>query len=183
LENGSYAIPWQAAAKAACLAREVWALGNGPLSNSDIAARFGIDVDFITKRGEPEASAPINAGYRDGETDVISASLVSPYQENRRFALFRLVGDHLTAPKADRLLPACANSKTYRQKFQKAFAQEVLCPSEVLIKYFGSTEPSDEAIEDAAHLFIVSPLMVKSILVNRRNVDRERFFDDTGKPL
>ncbi|MEW6262723.1 MAG: hypothetical protein AB1641_06555 [Thermodesulfobacteriota bacterium] len=176
-------IPWRAADQAALMAREAWSMPNAPFTNEDIAKLFGINPDFINKAEDHKQSAPINAGYRNGEPDVIAAALVSPYPENRRFALLRLVGDHLTAPEEDRLLPACLTSRTYRQKFQRAFAQEVLCPYEDLMNRLGAAEPTDEAIEDVAHHFLVSPIMIQSILVNRRNVDRERFFDETGRPL
>ncbi|MFH1137019.1 MAG: hypothetical protein V1816_13170 [Pseudomonadota bacterium] len=176
-------IPWRAAVQAARLARDAWSMPKPPFSNECLADRFSIYPSFFINAGEAELSAPIHAGYRQGEPDVIGAVLKSPYPENRRFALLRLVGDHLTAPEEDRLLPAGVNSKTYRQKFQRAFAQEVLCPYEDLMNRLGDAEPTDEAMEDAARYYMVSPFVIRSILVNQKNVDRERFFDEKGRPL
>jgi len=42
-----------------------------------------------------------------------------------------LVGDHLYAHAADRVLPA-TDAGTARQKFQRAFAQALLCPFDTL---------------------------------------------------
>ena len=176
-------IPWQVAAQAAHMARKAWSLEKGPVNNRIISELFSIENDFIVELEEQAPTTPFNVGYRNGVPESFSAFLKSPYLENRRFALLRLVGDHLLAPEGDRLLPAGTKSKTYRQKFQRAFAQELLCPFEELKNHLGPTEPTAEEIEEAAHYFIVSPAMIQSILVNRGLVRRERFFDDMGRSL
>ena len=70
----------------------------------------------------------MNAGFRNGDPNSFSVFLRGPIPASRRFALLRLVGDHLTAPRDDKLLPAARYAKTQRQKFQRAFAQEFLVP-------------------------------------------------------
>jgi Zn-dependent peptidase ImmA (M78 family) len=76
------------------------------------------------------------------------------------------------------LLPA-TRLYTQRQKFQRAFAQEFLCPYTELKSYLGSGRLDDEAIEDAASYFQVSPLLIRTTLVNKgmleRNVLQEVF--------
>ncbi|MGO9315938.1 MAG: ImmA/IrrE family metallo-endopeptidase [Syntrophobacteraceae bacterium] len=162
--------PWQKATEAARIVREVCALSPGPVSTSTLA-----DVLQIRK-GSLEnpigVKGPMDAGFRNGNLNGFSVFLKSPFQANRRFALLRLVGDHLTAPQNDKLLPAAPGAKTQRQKFQRAFAQEFLCPYSDLVSYLQSDEPSDEDIEDAAHHFEVSALMVKTILVNKGDLER-----------
>ncbi|MDD3449040.1 MAG: hypothetical protein PHF72_08440, partial [Gammaproteobacteria bacterium] len=86
--------------------------------------------------------------------------------------LARLVADHIYRSAGDRLLPA-TDARTARQKFQRAFAQEFLCPFTALSDFLGSTEPTDDRIEEAADLFNVSPLLVKTTLVNRGVLGRE----------
>jgi len=76
-----------------------------------------------------------------------------------------LIADGLVAPDGERLLPATA-AKTSRQKFQRSFAQEFLCPSKALLERLGSSPPEDEDIENAAQYFEVSPLLVRSKLAN-----------------
>lgn len=163
-------FPWQKATEAARIVREVCALSPGPVSTSTLAEVLQI------RKGSLESAigvkGPMDAGFRNGNLNSFSVFLKSPFQANRRFALLRLVGDHLTAPQNDKLLPAAPGAKTQRQKFQRAFAQEFLCPYSDLVGYVNSAEPSDEDIEDAAHHFEVSALMVKTILVNKGDLER-----------
>ena len=72
----------------------------------------------------------------------------------------------------ERLLPATM-AKTSRQKFQRAFAQEFLCPVEALIQTIGTSHPEDEEIEAAAKHFHVSPLLVRTTLVNHQILTRD----------
>lgn len=82
----------------------------------------------------------------------------------RRFELARLLGDYLVADDSDRWLPV-TDAKTVRQKFQRAFAAEFLCPIAALLDLLGG-DFSSEAMDDAAEHFGVSGLAVKSQLVN-----------------
>lgn len=167
-------FPWQQAAQAASLAREVWSLGTGPIATSTLSEIFEIAPQTIDQASDVDVAGPMNAGFRNGHADTFDVFLKSPYPVNRRFALLRLIGDHLTAPPQDKLLPATPRAGTQRQKFQRAFAQEFLCPYADLVKYLGETEPTDDVIEDAAHYFDVSSQMVETILVNKGEVSRER---------
>ena len=162
-------FPWQQATKAAQIARQVWTVGNGPVSTKDLSEVFCFSQNLINEQSR--ARGPMPAGYRNGTSDAINVFLNNPYPTNRRFALMRLVGDHLTAPPDDKLLPA-APIKTQRQKFQRAFAQEFLCPYEELASYLNTQEPGDDGIEDAARYFDVSPLLVKTTLVNKGQLER-----------
>lgn len=91
---------------------------------------------------------------------------------SRRFAFLRLVGDHLTSTPEDMLLPA-TEARTARQKIQRAFAQEFLCPFRDLRAFLGTDSPTDEHLEQAADTFRVSPLLVRTTLVNRGMLPRE----------
>ena len=163
-------FPWQRATEVARIAREVWSLSPGPVPTSILAEV--LSVKERTLENEVSVQGPMNAGFRNGDPNSFSVFLRGTIPASRRFALLRLVGDHLTAPRDDKLLPAARYAKTQRQKFQRAFAQEFLCPSSDLVGYLNSAEPSDEDIEDAAHHFNVSALMVKTILVNKGELER-----------
>ncbi|HEY0782034.1 MAG TPA: hypothetical protein VGE98_06265, partial [Thermoanaerobaculia bacterium] len=157
--------PWERATKAAQLARKFWGLGRErPVSNKQLLELVGGSADLIT--GHLPSKAPISAARRSAvDPAPLNVVLRSWKEEGRRFDLCRLVADSLQAPRGERLLPA-TKSKTSRQKFQRAFSQEFLCPSEALEEYFGSAIPDDEDIEDAARHFEVSPLLVRSKLAN-----------------
>ena len=169
-EIQSFPFPWQKAVEAARMVRDAWSLDAGPVSTAKLSEIFGISQDMIERPSS--IKGPMNAGFRNGQMDCFSVFLKSPISVSRRFALLRLVGDHLTATPEDRLLPAAPRVGTQRQKFQRAFAQEFLCPYSELVSYLDSEEPSNEAIEDAANHFAVSPLMVSTILVNKGDLER-----------
>jgi hypothetical protein len=116
----------------------------------------------------------MSIAFRHGESDQLQATLTSPHEANRRFSLLRIVADHLYAPASDHLLPV-TKARTARQKFQRAFSQEFLCPSQELIEFMGN-EFSDDRLDDAAVYFNVSPLLVKSTLVNKGVLNRQEIF-------
>lgn len=158
------ALPaWKAAVESARSAREAWGLGTEPLANTTLADVLGMTPGVLDATGP--ASGPMPVGFRadDGSLSVL---LTRSSPANRRFALARLVGDSLATPD-DRLLPA-TRARTYRQKFQRAFAQEFLAPYVGLEAFFGSRAVTDEEVEDAARHFNVSPLVVGHALENNR---------------
>ena len=93
----------------------------------------------------------------------------------RRFSLARMVADHLVSPSDERLLPA-TRTVTGRQQFQRAFAQEFLCPYDTLREVVGSS-PSEDDIEYAAEHFEVSTWVVVCALVNNGALPQETLAD------
>ena len=65
------------------------------------------------------------------------------------------------------------NCYTNRQKFQRAFAQEFLCPFDALREYPNMNAPDSYDIQDAADYFNVPPLMVQTTLVNKGVLHRD----------
>jgi hypothetical protein len=88
------------------------------------------------------------------------------YPTSKRFELARFLGDYLNK-KSDKNVNCIASSdlSTQRQRFQRAFAAEFLCPFQSL-EDFLKNDFSDSAIEEAAEYFEVSETTVKSILAN-----------------
>ena len=91
---------------------------------------------------------------------------------SRRFALARVIGDHLAAGEDENLLPV-TDSPTDRQKFQRAVAREFLCPFDSLRDYLGNRSLDDEFIEDAALRFEVSPMIVGYALMDNGMLERD----------
>ena len=172
------AIPWRRAEIAAQIARETWGL-TAPVSTKDFCDILNIqeqkfmDGDFASRQ-------PLFAGFRgDSSPHEFSVSLNSRRETARRFALARLVADSIVAGEDEKLLPG-TRARTDRQQFQRAFAQELLCPFESLRDYefFSEGNPiDDDEIDEAAHYFTVSPLLVKSLLVNKGILERESLLD------
>ena len=100
----------------------------------------------------------------------------SKWKTGRRFELARLLGDQLLTNEADRLHPA-TRASTYRQKAQRSFAAEFLSPFNEIEHALGG-DLSDEAQEEIAEHFQVSPLVVRTLLVNHGRLDREELDED-----
>lgn len=94
----------------------------------------------------------------------------SPYRTSKRFEAARLLCDRLAYP-SDWLHPA-TQAYTYRQKLQRAFAAELLCPYHEMIGNLDG-DYSDEAIQREADHFGVSPLMVSTQLTNHGILSRD----------
>ncbi|MDY6929947.1 MAG: hypothetical protein SWN10_23075 [Pseudomonadota bacterium] len=83
----------------------------------------------------------------------------------------KLLADGIYAGETGNWLP-CTDAATARQKFQRAFAQEFLCPYNDLIEWMDTTSPDEETMEAAAERFEVSPLLVNTVMVNRGHIPR-----------
>ncbi|MGO9201417.1 MAG: hypothetical protein ACLQM8_12915 [Limisphaerales bacterium] len=163
-------LPWQRAARLAGHARNDWGFGKKPIKNHDLAGILSIKSAVFSENSTVETSMPL--GIRTGKGDTFDIYFDRPIPTTRRFAACRLLGDNLYFANQERLLPA-THAKTSRQKFQRAFAQEFLCPIDALLEKIQTTEPNEDDISEAALHFHVSPLMVKTTLVNHGQIDRE----------
>ena len=167
--------PWRRAAQAARTAREVWNLpAAGPIGTGTICDLFGVPKKYLTEnnRNQPFDLRELSAGLRADETqDGFRIALHQPRETGRRFTLSRLIADYLNAPEGH-LFPA-TQAKTSRQKFQRAFAQEFLCPFNDLMGFMNTSSPGEEDIEDAAAHFNVSPLTITRTLEHKGILEPE----------
>ena len=169
-------LPWQRAKMAAKLTRDVWDVGQGPVSNDTLSELLSVSTAFL---GYTSSNGlPVAAGLRtDHGTDDVNIVMRAKVQTGRRFEMMRLVADHIVASSDDRLLPVTA-AKTDRQKFQRAFAQEFLLPFDELYERLEQPQPAeddigDDEIDDIAEEYDVSPLLIRTVLVNRGFLPRE----------
>ena len=168
-------IPWRRAEQAARIAREVWDL-SVPISTDQLSDLFRITEKQFSDWRETNQKSLI-AGFRDYDSpSAFRISWNSNYPTSRRFALARLVADHITAPDNESLLPG-TRSITSRQKFQRAFAQEFLCPFESLQQQLGYETPSSDDVHSVAEYFNVSPLMIQTTLVNKGVLEQKTLTD------
>ena len=165
--------PWERAAKAAQAARKHWAIQDGPVSNQQLLNLFTLPSTVFTDK--QKVPSPITVGFLNGNNDRIDAYLNTPYETNRRFALMRIVGDRLSSSEIDRFLPV-TTVKTARQKFQRAFAQEFLCPSDELKAFIGEDFGEDK-LDDAAHHFNVSTRLIETTMVNKWHKERDILYE------
>ncbi len=168
-------LPWQRAMRAAQLARDVWGVSRGPISNDTLSELLEVPANIL--QYTPSNGLPVAAGLRTNhDTDEVKIVMRARIQTGRRFEIMRLVADHIVATSDDILLPV-TTAKTDRQKFQRAFAQEFLLPSEELRDEMppplSEDDVSDDDIEDIAQRYDVSPRLVSTVLVNQGYLPRE----------
>jgi len=164
-------LPWERAYEAAHIARDMWNLDGRPVQDAELTQLVGAEPRWMSEPAS--ASVPMGAGkWTSPSRETWRVVLRSRVRVARRFQLCRLIGDTLIAPRGELLLPA-TDAKTSRQKFQRAFAQEFLCPFDALRGRLRTSVPGDEDIEEAAEYFEVSPLVVRHTLVNKGILPRD----------
>lgn len=168
LARRSFEQPWEQGAALAGLAREKLGIGpDDPVPQDRFAQLMGHNVTIDRTDG-----GALAAGFRlPASAHRVKFRGIRRHSTSRRFEAARLLAEFLDGPAEDALLPI-TDAATARQKVQRAFAQEFLCPVDALQRMLSLPSPSDAQLEDAAHLFDVSELTVRSALVNRGLVDR-----------
>ena len=158
--------PWKIGAGAANTLRQREVLGDDPLSDHRLAELYGVVKGALA---DGNANGEMAFALHDGDRGS-RAVLRSTRKTGRRFEVARLLADSLVVPTDDRLRPA-TGAYTYRQKMQRAFAAELLCPVQSLVGFL-EEDFSEDAREEAAERFGVSPLAVTWVLVNHDYLDR-----------
>lgn len=153
--------PWKKADRVALQVRKQLGIENEPLSNDRLTEYLSLPLDILSDQAAP---LPWSAGLR--AKHGVKIQLSAARENGRRFSLARLLGDHLHTSYTENLLPL-TQSKTARQKFQRAFAQELLCPFEGLVAWLNTESPSEEQLESAADHFHVSPMVVQHTFENK----------------
>jgi hypothetical protein len=155
--------PWERGWLLARRARSVWGHHLEPISDEAFSDILGSDIAKATNT--IHGRVPVGLAVRSRpESNHLNFFFRRSNYTGRRFEAARFLADHLIAPSQDRWLPE-TDAKTARQKTQRAFAAEFLCPVEGL-KEFLNNGLSSEAVESAALYFSVSPLAVRSHLAN-----------------
>ena len=162
---------WKVGVTAARALRHQESLNGEILENPRLADLAGTMESAI---GDPRPTKSISFTFDDGNGGSRLA-LRSKWETGRRFDLARLVGDRLCVDGKEPLLPA-TQSSTYRQKVQRAFAAELLCPFEAVDAFLGD-DLTDEHCDDAATHFKVSPLTIRTLLVNNGRIERDTVTD------
>lgn len=155
---------WLVGQRAASAVRRQIGNDNEPLPNHHLAALIAVSPELLVSDGR----APLSFSFRD---DPARANIVlrSRWETGRRFDLARLVGDVVASGYSGPLIPA-TRAATYRQKLQRSFAAELLSPFEAVEDMMGG-DYSDEQQEEVAERFLVSPLTIRTMLVNHRKLE------------
>lgn len=165
--------PWERGWRLARSARKDWKLGDGPVSPKRFSEILGVTAKNLTNG--PAAGSDLAAGLavRQGGNKR-SLFLRRANRQGRMFEAARLLVDDFRAPDADIWLPA-TGTKSVRQKVQRAFAAEFLCPIEALDEFLAG-DYSPERCEDAAEYFDVAPITIRSHLANNHLIAVEDIY-------
>jgi len=167
-------IPWRLGEEAAWTLRKRVGLSAGPMPNADLAEL--LRAPWSNLKTAPATAQRLPYAARLHTNDRTSrAALQTKWAIDRRFELARIIGDEVWA-RQDRF-GVIGRAKTERQKFQRAFAQSLLCPFSDLHRHVDIASPTEEQISHAARVFDVRPSVVQTLLVNKGVLPRETLED------
>ena len=173
LDHSSMLRPWRLAVDSAQNLRRRLAMPPGPIRNRRLSEVLGIRVERIARSRRPSADIPYGLRLRRDSGRGSKLALRSRWTHSLRFELCRSLGDSIWSG-SDPLGPL-STAKSGRQKFQRAFAQEFLCPFDDLRDYIGTDKPTGDDIHAAARHFHVSEWLVQATLANNQLIDRVSF--------
>jgi hypothetical protein len=171
----SDASPWKMAEAAATELRSIIGARRGLLDHTNFADIFKARWDDL--KSATATARELRYGARIGSPEKSRVALQSPISKPyiRRFELARQLGDAVWQKDTD--FGIVSRSKSDRQKFQRAFAQNLLCPFEDLQRVIDVYDPTPEAIKNAARKFGVHPTVVHNQLVYKGYLP----FDNTNE--
>ena len=160
-DSGSWGSepPWKAGQSAAKALRDQEGLGLDPLTDQRLCDLVGVSGKAL----ELGAASSKVVAFMLHEPKSTSVVLRSRNPPGRRFELARLLGDRALLGEG-RLFPATSTS-SYRQKVQRAFAAELLCPWEAAEPMLHAVVSEDDATDVADH-FGVSPFLLMNRIVD-----------------
>lgn len=162
--------PWRLAEEAAWKIRELISHRDGPLLNRALGDLLRVswasiaEADATARHGS--YSARLNT--RAGKSKI---SLSARSAHDRRFELARALGDAIWS--REELFGPITRAKTDRQKFQRAFAQSLLCPFYDLRQHFDLDAVTEDDISRAARRYHVHTRVIRTLLVNKGVLPRE----------
>ena len=168
----SGAFPWQKGIGAAQQLRRLCDVGDGPVDNDRLLGLLGMASDGISRYSWYSTEIPVSVGRNRPDGSWSFAPRARNFETGRRFELARLLGDLLLYGDEAKEWLVTSDCKSSRQKSQRAFAGEFLCPIASLTDYLNG-DYSEERCEMAAKTFNVSPLTINTILLNNGAIERD----------
>lgn len=155
--------PWQRAGTVARELRESLSNRNSAVDNKQLYDLLGLSASAVEDWKPAARNSAAIAIPKDNKQLKFVPRKTHPLA--KRFELARLLGDYILTSNIDAPWLASTDLSTSRQKYQRAFAAEFLCPIDAL-QDFLQNDYSESAIEDATEHFQVSQTTVNSLLIN-----------------
>ena len=146
--------------------REQERLGAEPIDDIGLAAMAGTELATVREGRNNDLDLSFSLDSAKGGSRIV---LRSKWLTGRRFELARLVGDRLMAPEG--ALHPATRAYTYRQKAQRSFAAELLCPFET-VEAMMDGDYSGERRQEVAEHFDVSEIAIATLLTNHERLVR-----------
>lgn len=163
-------LPWQRGVAAARWLRRECDFGEDAVSDSQLKDLLGLSSRGYDDYFRYSVDIPVSFGKNNGQGGWTFVPKKKWWMTGRRFELSRLLGDALTYRNAKHEWLVMSDCKTARQKTQRAFAAEFLCPI-VALDNFMEGDYSKEKQKKAASHFGVSEKTIKSVLLNNRRIN------------
>jgi len=160
LETCANKTPWQMAEEAATHLRSIIGVKMGQFKNDSLAEIF--KTRWADLKSASATARELKYAARIGEEHSARISLQFPSEIDRRFELARQFGDAIWANNSQ--FGIVSRSKTDRQKFQRAFANNLLCPVDAMQDIVDDAE-NQLAREEAGKRLKVRPSIVHNQLV------------------
>jgi len=160
------AAPWERGQSLARMARQYLGLDHQPISDKQLADALG--VSEIPKPDASTARSLLGLAIRSPGNARVKLLFRKRNVPALRFEAARFLSEQISAPQRESWLPA-TDTRTARQKTQRAFAAEFLCPIGAL-REFLDRDFSPDSIATAGDYFGVSDLAVKSVLANHHEI-------------
>jgi len=156
-------VPWRQAVDDARTLRQTIGNTNYPVDNAAIYDLLGLRSQDVEQWSPASRSSAGIAIHGQGKEFKFLPRKKHPVA--KRFELSRFLGDYLLSGISNCGWLTSTDLGTARQKYQRAFAAEFLCPIDGLRDYL-QDDFTESALEDAAYNFEVSPETVRSLLAN-----------------
>ncbi|UYY76806.1 hypothetical protein [Sphingomonas sp. R1] len=159
--------PWDAGRAAARKLRDDHGPATGPMEDRKLLEFLGIGSAGLN-RVATSHDLPIGLGVRLERHERSNLHFRRRSPEAIRFEAARFVAESMIASESDHYLPL-TDLATARQKFQRAFAAELLAPIEEIIDLVGPARSTD-AVEAVGAIYRVSSLAIFNHLENHRRM-------------
>lgn len=164
---------WQSAVNDARALRTQIGNERGPIDTRRLYDLLGVASSDIAK-WSPHARRSVSVGIPLA-SDKIKFIPRKSHPISKRFELSRYIADINYVNRGNWL--TTTDLSTHRQKYQRAFAAEFLCPIAGLTDFMHD-DVSDEAMDEASEYFDVSQQTIHSLLTNNHLVERPFIYDE-----
>ena len=167
----TWARPWEQGVAAAKRLRKNLDIKTDLIPDSTLFHLFGVTQGQV-EQWSPSDINPVAIAKPDhagaGHWNLIPRKR---HPIAKRFEWARFIGDFLSQPVGSDAWLVSSDLATARQKRQRAFAAEFLCPIDALVDVLKG-DYSESAQEEAAEHFEVSEKTVESLLANHGYIER-----------